>query len=222
MHTLTDRVGRVFGCPYLTQDVKWPKLCKANLFQADLRKVDLKGADLEGASLADSDLFSAGLQGARLHDTNLVRANLYGANLTNSNLTKASLLYANIIRANLCGAILTKAELPEHPLNILRASPDWVYAYKFVTKNMLSPIHALKIIYEVGKTYKEPNACCDERILCGPGLHVATKEWILHNKYDPCIVYLVKFRASDIAAIPYATDGKFRVKKLIVVKKVKL
>ena len=56
----------------------------------------------------------------------------------------------------------------------------------------------------------------DERILCSSGFNVATLPWCNANKGPGNIIVEVEFYAKDIIAIPYATDGKFRVKKLRV------
>jgi len=55
----------------------------------------------------------------------------------------------------------------------------------------------------------------DERILCGEGVNLATLGWCL-RKTDCSLrkIYAVfEFDTRDIVAIPYNSDGKFRVKK---------
>ncbi len=76
-------------------------------------------------------------------------------------------------------------------------------------------------VYEVGKTYIEKDYCTDEQESCGKGLNVATLQWCLRDNRDKDIELLeVQFKVSDIIAIPYATDGKFRVKKMKVLSKI--
>ena len=76
--------------------------------------------------------------------------------------------------------------------------------------------------YEIkkGKTYEEENGSTDERIDCDRGLNVATLSWCVWNRNKGDIIIEVEFEAKDILAIPLVTDGKFRVKKFSIVRKV--
>jgi hypothetical protein len=166
--------------------------------------------------LGDTAGSRANLTGANLTRANLTRANLTGANLTGANLTGA-----NLTRANLTRASLTRASLCIFPdLSILSfQSPDTkLTAWKGVTDNGLSPIQSTdKIKYEVGKSYFCKDGSDNETTACGPGLNIATLPWCLSNIFEGKIIE-VEFLASDILAVPFATDGKFRVSRLTVVR----
>ncbi len=177
---------------------------KYNLEGADLRAVDLTGAYLKGADLS--------------------YANLAGANLASANLRGADLSYANLAGANLGNADLWGADLTDtiisSPLHYLKAlPPETALRYwKYLDSQGLSPYYHTR--YEVGKTY-EFVCNTDERVLCAEGGNVATLKWCLR---DDCIstnqFIEVEFKVSDIGAIPYATDGKFRVRKFTVLWKI--
>jgi len=76
--------------------------------------------------------------------------------------------------------------------------------------------------YAVGKTYSVKEYSEDERILCDKGLNVATLDWCLSDSFGKSGVELleVEFKAGDIIAVPLAADGKFRVRKLKVLRKI--
>ncbi len=139
--------------------------------------------------------------------------NLKEADLTGADLTGANLKGADLGDANLKGATITS---PLHYLKDL--PPDTVLHYwKYLDANGLSPYYHAR--YEVGKTY-EFTCNPDERISCAEGGNVATLEWCLNDAKDSDNAYIeVEFQAGDISAIPYATDGKFRVKKFKVLRK---
>ena len=105
-------------------------------------------------------------------------------------------------------------------LNILKYQKGKVRAFKYLNGD-ISPYQNCK--YKVGKTYKEALKNCDkdEGNSCGKGLNLATLEWCLQDaNFDLSKTYVeVEFDAKDIIAIPYASDGKFRVRKLRVVRK---
>ena len=83
----------------------------------------------------------------------------------------------------------------------------------------MSPYKNFK--YEIGKTYSTKDCNDDERVLCGKGLNVATLEWCLRdNTCDLTKTYIiVEFDVKDIVAIPYNSDGKFRVWKIKIIRK---
>ena len=154
---------------------------------------------------------------------NLRRANLQGADLQEADLREADLRGADLRRANLQGANLQGANnIPPNSrssLNILRAQKGKITAYKYLDKSMLSPYK--KHVYEIGETYETDKYDADERVLCGEGHNVTTLEWCLRDtgcNLDKIYIE-VEFMASDIVAIPYNSDGKFRVRKLTVVRK---
>jgi len=186
-------------------------LCLADLSGANLYRANLSGADLSGANLSGADLSGADLSGA-----NLYRANLYGADLSGANLCGA-----NLYRANLCGAKNIFPKIFRNALSILKHQTGKLKAFKYFTKldgRLISPYQHTD--YVVGKTYIADKYNTDETELCGEGLNVATLEWCLRDtKCAKNIAYCeVEFYASDIVAIPFISDGKFRVKKMKLVR----
>ena len=103
-------------------------------------------------------------------------------------------------------------------VSILGFQKGKLRAFKYLNGNE-SPYRVLE--YKVGKTYKTDNY--DEDIFneCGEGLNIATLDWcLLDTDFDLTKTYIeVEFDAKDIVCIPYLSDGKFRVKKLKVIKK---
>jgi hypothetical protein len=200
----------------------------ANLKGADLRGANLKGADLRGANLKDAYLRDAYLEdaylrGADLRGANLKGADLRGANLKDAYLKDAYLKDADLEGANLGGANLKGAENPERflpDLYALKLLPKTMKLrfWKYLEKDGMSPFQGFK--YEVEKTYSFKEYDKDERTTCSKGGNVATLMWCLCNSHS-CHEYVeVEFAVKDIVAIPYATDGKFRVKKLKVLRKI--
>jgi len=72
--------------------------------------------------------------------------------------------------------------------------------------------------YRVGEEYIFDDADGDEKKVCAAGGNVATLSWCLKDsqsqKADQFIE--VVFSVQDIVAIPFATDGKFRVRRFFV------
>jgi hypothetical protein len=100
-------------------------------------------------------------------------------------------------------------------LYILKSQPPKtkLVAYKFLNQDLTSPYQNFQ--YEIGETYTCDDYNDDERITCDKGLNVATLSWCKRNmESNKQIIVEVSFLAGDIVAIPYATDGKFRVKKM--------
>jgi len=152
-------------------------------------------------------------------DTKGKRADLSGAYLSGANLSRA-----NLSGANLSGANLSRADLPLAlpDLYLLKLQPPKIKltAWKYL-ENGKSPYQHFE--YEVGKTYTAKDASTDEKILCDVGLNVATLSWCLKdtNYKTSKIEFLeVEFTAKDIAAVPIATDGKFRVTQFKVLRKI--
>jgi hypothetical protein len=226
--------------PILAAHAEWladnTKGKRANLTEADLSRADLTVANLTEANLTEADLTRANLTEANLRGANLTEANLTGANLSWANLTGAYLTGADLTRANLTGADLTGADLTGADLsgaNLTRATgiirerhvdllmlldqPGPIRAYKLVTANGESPIHEAKLRYEIGATIEQPDANTDPNEPCGAGIHVATLPWVLREWKPGFRVLLVEFCAADIACIPTATDGKFRLHRCTVV-----
>ena len=165
------------------------------------------------------------LYGADLTEANLTEANLYEANLTRANLTEANLTEANLTEANLYGADLTEANLTGAdginpfrctPLLMLIDQPGAIRAYKLVNSVGDGPFMG-GITYEIGHEYSVPDACVDPAEHCGAGINLATLDWCMSN-WGPCFrILIAEFEAKDIAAVPTATDGKFRVHRCRIV-----
>jgi hypothetical protein len=190
--------------------------------RADLSGAYLNGANLRGANLRGAYLSGAYLNGAYLNGANLSGAYLNGAYLNGANLSGAYLGGANLSGAYLGGAYLGGAKglnpFRVQPLLWLLDQPGAIRAYKLVTTDGKSPIHDVKLAYEIGATYEEPEADTDPNELCGVGLHVATLDWVLKEyREGEHRIFVVEFTAADIAAIPTASDGKFRVRRFTVV-----
>ena len=210
-------------------------LSGANLSRADLSGADLSGADLSGANLSRANLSGANLSRADLSRANLSRADLSGANLSRADLSGANLSRADLSDANLSGANLSRADLsgadlsganlsgakgiaPEicTPLLMLLDQPGKIRAYKLVNEAGEGPFSG-GIRYEIGKSVSEARANCDPTEHCGAGINVATLDWCLKEWRPGYHILIVEFEAKDIACIPTATDGKFRLHRCDVV-----
>ena len=134
--------------------------------------------------------------------------------------------------ADLWGAYLREVDLREVDLQGIKYNepiflPD-LYSLKLLPKNTKlrfwkyltngkSPYQNFE--YEVGKTYKFDKYDEDENNLCSYGGNVATLMWCLKDNPNADEFIEVEFQVKDIVAIPFATDGKFRVRKFKVIKK---
>ncbi len=134
---------------------------------------------------------------------NLECENLYGANLKCANLDGARNLFYR----------------PD--LEIIKHCTGKIRAWKYVKSDGSNPYNQFSEKYEVGKTYTEDNFNADEFQNCGTGFNVATLRWCYHDSGDAENQYLeIEFTAKDIVAIPYTTDGKFRVKKMKILRRI--
>jgi hypothetical protein len=130
-------------------------------------------------------------------------------------------------RANLSGANLSRANLSwakgvdawrVSPLLMLTDQPGPIRAYKLVDAKGQSPIqNTNKLTYTVGQSYSVTDANTDPNVDCGAGINVATMDWCLREYRDGWRVMVVEFVAADIACIPLASDGKFRLHRCTVV-----
>jgi hypothetical protein len=177
----------------------------ANLRGADLRSADLRGADLRGANLRGANLREADLREANLREADLREADLREANLIGADLRGADLRSAKGISPALCT-----------PLLMLHDQPGPIRAYKLVNAASVGPFNG-GITYEVGGCYEVPNACTDVSEQCAAGISLATLDWCLREWCKGYRVLVAEFYATDIAAIPTATDGKFRVHRCRIV-----
>jgi hypothetical protein len=190
-------------------------LCNADLCDADLRGADLRNADLRGADLRNADLRGANLSNADLRGADLRDTDLRSTNLRSADLRGADLRGVNLINANLRGAKGINKFLCT-PLLILYEQTEAIRAYKLVNAKNAGPFKG-GIIYEVGKEYSVENANSNETIDCGAGINLATLDWCIKNYQNGYKILVAEFRAEDIATIPVATDGRFRVRHCKIV-----
>ena len=154
---------------------------------------------IQAAIKQGADLRSAYLQGAYLQGADLQGAYLQGAYLRSADLRSAYLQGASGINKNLCT-----------PLRILLDQIGKIRAYKLVKMDGLAPFNG-GIIYKVGESYEVANANTNENIHCAEGINLATLDWCMKEWKYGYRILIAEFTAKDIAAIPTATDGKFRV-----------
>jgi hypothetical protein len=178
---------------------------RADLSEANLSRANLSGANLSRADLSEADLSGANLSEANLSEANLSRADLSGANLSRADLSGAYLSWANGINKNLCT-----------PLLLLLDQPGKIRAYKLVNAKMEGPFNG-GVKYQKGRVASIDNANTDEKQHCGAGINIATLDWCMKEWREGYRILIVEFTAKDIACIPIATDGKFRVHRCKVV-----
>ena len=152
----------------------------------------MQGANLQGAYLQDAYLQGANLQGANLRDANLQGAYLQGAEGINKYLIT--------------------------PLLILKEQTGKIRAYKLVTAEYEGP-QFRGIEYKIGEVI-ERNADTNEQTQCSYGISLATLDWCIKEWRKGYHVLVCEFTNKDIAAIPTATDGKFRVHRCKVIKEI--
>ena len=200
--------------------LKWAFKSDANLRDADLRDANLRDADLR-----DADLSGADLSGADLRDANLRDADLRGAYLSGANLRDADLRGANLRGANLRGAYLSGAKGINAyrctPLLMLLDQPGKIRAYKLVNRYG-EGIYRGGLKYEVGHSVSVRDANTEPDTQCGAGINVATLDWCMSEWTDSRRILIVEFEAKDIACIPTATDGKFRLHRCDVIEELDL
>ena len=150
-------------------------------------------------------------------ENNTLRNTVISAVRAKADLAGADLTKADLFGANLAGA-KGISKIYQSNLSILNNQVNPLRAFKFLDKDMASPINDKKITYEVGKEYaKKVNK--DKKEVCGAGLNVATLEWcIRENTLGKGAVFIeVEFNPKDMV-VPYFSDGKFRVSRFKVVR----
>ncbi len=173
--------------------------------RADLQRADLRGADLQRADLQGADLRDANLRGADLRGAYLQGAYLRGAYLRDANLRGAYLQGAKGITPERCT-----------PLLILGDQVGKIRAYKLVNEQG-EGIYNGGLKYITGETVEVKGADTSPDVQCAAGISLATLDWCLNEWQPGHKVLICEFTAKDIAAIPTATDGKFRVRKCKVI-----
>ena len=216
-------------------DLYGANLRGADLHGADLRGANLCGADLHGADLHGADLHGADLCGADLHGADLCGADLCGADLCGADLCGANLRGADLCGADLCGANLRGANLSEANLReaiglnkylttglyMLLAQPGPIRSYKLVKASMEGPYNG-GITYAIGQSYAIQGPDTDEAHECGAGINLAALDWCLKEWREGYRILIAEHTASDIAAIPIGSDGKYRVGQCTIVGEVDL
>jgi hypothetical protein len=203
------------GADLRSANLRCADLSGANLYGASLSSADLRSANLYGADLRSADLSSADLYGANLYGADLRSADLYGADLRSANLYGADLYGANLYGANLRSAKGVSA-YSSTPLMMLMDQPGKIRAYKLVTADGFGPFNG-GLKYEVGQSVSVDDANTDAGEHCAAGVNVATLDWCIKEWRNGYRILVVEFSTSDIAAIPLATDGKFRLHRCDVV-----
>ena len=61
------------------------------------------------------------------------------------------------------------------------------------------------------------NANTNDNEQCAKGINLATLDWCMKNWQKGYRILIAEFTAKDIASIPIATDGKFRVHRCKIV-----
>ena len=196
--------------PTVRESVIAAVVSAADLRDADLRGAELYDANLRGANLRDADLYDADLRGANLRDADLRGADLYDADLRDADLRDA-----NLRDANLRGAMGVSRHLCT-PLLMLHDQPGPIRAYKLVNENSEGHVKG-GLKYVIGESVEVAGANTDVTEHCATGINVATLDWCMREWRAGYRIIVVEFTAADIAAIPTATDGKFRLFRCKVV-----
>jgi hypothetical protein len=66
-------------------------------------------------------------------------------------------------------------------------------------------------VREIEKRVEVADADTDPNTQCAAGINVATLDWCMREWRDGYRILVVEFAREDIACIPTATDGKFRL-----------
>ena len=143
------------------------------------------------------------------------KADLSGADLRAAYLRAAYLRAADLSGANLSGAIGV-SPWKAQPLLALTKQVGPIRMAKLVKSDGGGPYYA-GIVYEVGKSYEVADADTDATNDCGAGINLATFEWAIRTWMPGYRILVAEFEAADIAAIPTAGDGKFRVHRCRIV-----
>ncbi len=195
---------------------------RATFIETDLAGANLAGANLERANLFKANLSKADLQAAILVGANLEEANLEDAILVGTNFRDTNLTGANLEEANLCGANLIKTKGLLNPMDYLaqtfEKTADGYIVYKVF--GMYYPPRTDWIIKN--GSIIEDIVNLDRRTTCGYGINVATKKWIKRenprtNKVWKC---LIKWEWLPGVVVPYATNGKIRCERLMLLEEV--
>lgn len=197
---------------------------------ADLSWADLSRADLSGANLSRAVLSGANLSGADLSWAVLSRAVLSGAVLSRADLSWADLSGAVLSGANLSWAVLSEANLwGTQGINPALCTPNIGRLYQTGKQRAFKIVNARGegiyrggIRYDIGATVEVRDADTDPLHDCGVGINVAELHWCAARWREGYRILIVEFGRKDIACIPIANDGKFRLHRCKVVGEVDL
>ena len=178
---------------------------RVDLSDADLSDADLCGADLRGADLCGANLRGADLSDANLRSADLRSANLSGADLRSANLSGAKGLISNSdwvkqnLKADKLGYICYKRIANDDNTTEYSPSPHW-------------NIKPRALLTEVVNPCRTNNCAC--------GVNVGTLQWCKNN-YVGNDLWKCRIRWEDLpdVVVPYNTDGKFRTRKVYLIKK---
>ena len=145
---------------------------------------------------------------ANLSDAYLRDANLSGANLSDAYLSRAYFSRATGIAPERCTDLL-----------MLLDQVGKIRAYKLTRADGSGPTYP-GLTYAVGETVEAADANTDPDDHCGAGVNLATLPWCLSQWRPGYRIFVCEFTRADIAAIPTATDGKFRVHSCKVVREI--
>ncbi len=210
------------GANFSDANLSCANLSHTNLSDANLSYADLSDAELSHTNLSDANLSYANLSDANLSYVTLSDANLSHANLSGADLSGANLSGANLFRANLSG---TKGINPYlcTPLLMLLDMPvgTLLRAYKLVNEKWEGLAYG-GVPYKIGIRVKITEADTDPSHECGAGINVATLDWCMREWKKGYRILCVEFRPEDIACIPTATDGRFRLIQCVPISEVDL
>jgi hypothetical protein len=99
---------------------------------------------------------------------------------------------------------------------MLLDQPGKIRAYKLVNENFEGPFNG-GIKYIGKKKIKVDDANTSDTEQCAAGINLATLDWCMAGWRPGYHILVAEFEAKDIAAIPIATDGKFRVRQCVIV-----
>ena len=97
-------------------------------------------------------------------------------------------------------------------------------AFKLVNAKYHSPYQTSgSPYYKIDSEVHTDEFDSDKRILCGKGINIATLDWCKNNRKTGWRILQVSFvvKSEDDICVPYASDGKFRVKAIKVEREVK-
>jgi len=205
-------------------------LSGTNLSGTNLSGATLSGTDLSGADLSEADLSEANLSGTDLCRTNFYRTNLSEADLSGADLSGADLSGADLSGTDLCRTNFYRTNLSETNLSGTTGINPYMTTPLFLFNDQIGKIRAYKlvnskqegiykggIVYKIGQTVSVKNACTDKTQQCAAGISLATLDWCIREWQEGYKILIAEFTRKDIAAIPIATDGKFRVSKCKIV-----